>query len=323
MAAVDFFSAFGLKWGQTGNTIVFQDEQYKVGWSFIGDIPPSVEQFNELQQLTDEKANWLFGQLQTAATAKGITLEAANLGALLAVLDAMVPDATVNTKGIAKLASTAEVQAGADTGKIVTSATLATRTATETRTGLIEIATNAEAAAGADTARAVVPSALKPLLDLKLDKAGGTIAGSLTVSVLLGANRIQFPGVQVPSADPTTLDDYREGVYTCNDMSSALLALGVYIRYVKIGRVVTCHVEGVYPTNSDLNNATFSLPFPAASNGAGAVLQGGSGLACRLWVQATDPNRVWLMKNQFTNYCTNSEMSNSTIWGSFSYMTAA
>lgn len=125
MAAVDFFSAFGYKWGQTGNTITFQDDQYKVGWSFIGDVPPSVEQFNELQQLTDEKANWLFAQLQTAATELGVTLGAGNLGGLLQVIQAITPDASVTVKGLIEIASTSEAQAMADDVRALTPKKLA------------------------------------------------------------------------------------------------------------------------------------------------------------------------------------------------------
>lgn len=87
MAAVDFFSAFGYPWAQDGSVYNWDDAQYKQGWATIGSVPPSVEQFNRVHQVVDQKANWLFAQLQAAATAKGITLAASDFEGLLKVLN--------------------------------------------------------------------------------------------------------------------------------------------------------------------------------------------------------------------------------------------
>lgn len=88
MANITFFDALKnkLRWGQSGNANDFTDQQYKAGWAYIGDVPPSVAQFNELFQLNDEKDNWLYGQLETVATQYGITLSATDLTALQQIL---------------------------------------------------------------------------------------------------------------------------------------------------------------------------------------------------------------------------------------------
>src|SRR5699024_8982962 len=88
MANITFFDALKnkLRWGQSGNSNDFTDQQYKAGWAYIGDVPPSVAQFNELFQLNDEKDNWLYGQIETVATQYGITLSGTDLTALQQIL---------------------------------------------------------------------------------------------------------------------------------------------------------------------------------------------------------------------------------------------
>jgi hypothetical protein len=88
MANVDFFSAFGYAWGENGAIDQWVDTQYKLGWASIGSVPPSVEQFNRVQQIADQKANWLFGQLKTVADGLGIVLAAGDLEGLKKVLAA-------------------------------------------------------------------------------------------------------------------------------------------------------------------------------------------------------------------------------------------
>lgn len=90
MADIGFFDAFDFKWAENGQTDVYDDGEYKLGWSFIGNTPPTVEQFNELQQLTDEKINWLFTQLNGAAMARGITPSAGSTTVLSEVLSGML-----------------------------------------------------------------------------------------------------------------------------------------------------------------------------------------------------------------------------------------
>ncbi len=111
MAVVNFYSGFEYKWGQTGGIIDLQDDQYKLGWAFIGSTPPSVEQFNKLQQLNDEKFAWLWGQFKQAADARKVTIGANDLLGLNKLLTAVTPDATTAKKGLAAFATDAEAAA--------------------------------------------------------------------------------------------------------------------------------------------------------------------------------------------------------------------
>ena len=89
MAAVDFFSSFGYKWGQDGSTYNWDDAQYKQGWATIGSVPPSVEQFNRIHQIADEKANYLFAHLQQAVLDAGLTLTPSGTDSLAKAIRAL------------------------------------------------------------------------------------------------------------------------------------------------------------------------------------------------------------------------------------------
>lgn len=71
MATVNILPAFTYKWAQDGTAEAIDDAQYKAGWSFIGATPPSVEQFNKVHQVQDEKSNWLYSQMNAIFTAAG------------------------------------------------------------------------------------------------------------------------------------------------------------------------------------------------------------------------------------------------------------
>ncbi|WP_454691118.1 hypothetical protein [Achromobacter aloeverae] len=72
MALVNFFESFGYKWAQTGLTDdTLTDAQYKLGYAFLGSLPPTVEQFNKIQQVNDEKLNWFFQQFSSLAALTG------------------------------------------------------------------------------------------------------------------------------------------------------------------------------------------------------------------------------------------------------------
>lgn len=80
-------------------------------------------------------------------------------------LASKVPSASETSRGIIRLATTAETQTGTDATPAVTPFTLSSRTATETRTGLAEIATQAEVDTGADDTKFVTPLKFKTTLD--------------------------------------------------------------------------------------------------------------------------------------------------------------
>lgn len=164
MATVNFFDSFSYKWAQTGNVYAWDDAQYKQGWATIGAVPPSVEQFNRLAQVQDEKLQWLFNQLSTAAASRGVTLNAADATGLRQTLDnvlSSVPTATTAVAGKTAYATDAETQNGTVSNKAVTPSSLNSRMALESRTGLVQLASAAEAQALSTNSKALTPSRLK------------------------------------------------------------------------------------------------------------------------------------------------------------------
>ena len=80
-------------------------------------------------------------------------------------IDQRTGPASVTSLGVVEIATQTEVNAGTDSTRAVTPATLANRTATETRKGVIEIATQAEVDAGTDHTRAVTPATLATAIE--------------------------------------------------------------------------------------------------------------------------------------------------------------
>jgi hypothetical protein len=80
------------------------------------------------------------------------------------VNDAELPSASATVRGVAELATDAEVNTGTDTARIVTPAGLAQATSllqgTTSQRGALELATDAEVNTGTDTARAITPASL-------------------------------------------------------------------------------------------------------------------------------------------------------------------
>ena len=69
--AISTLNSFNMAWGENGGRFDWQPAQYRHGWATIGDVPPSVEQFNALHYLQDEKANFLYRQLADVVAAAG------------------------------------------------------------------------------------------------------------------------------------------------------------------------------------------------------------------------------------------------------------
>lgn len=82
------------------------------------------------------------------------------LTAIIGTLAPAPPDASTTEKGVVELATNTEAQAGVDSVRAVTPASLASVTATVARAGLVELATDAETQAGTDAQRAVTPASL-------------------------------------------------------------------------------------------------------------------------------------------------------------------
>ncbi|TRM51179.1 hypothetical protein YH64_020185 [Achromobacter sp. LC458] len=126
MADPTFFDLFKSTWAQNGLTEDITDQQYKTGWSFIGSVPPSVEQFNKVQQTTDERLAWLYKQLDGLAEVTGRPLAATSCDALsYAQQNLNAANLKTGTVPVARLSGTAtSLTAGAAT-KLATARTIA------------------------------------------------------------------------------------------------------------------------------------------------------------------------------------------------------
>lgn len=122
MAAVNFFDNFETLWAQAGALEVIDENQYKAGWAYIGATPPSVEQFNKVQQLSDQKAAWLFAQIKELAEQGGFALTASMVDAL--------------TRGIAASMQAGSAIIGVDTGAANTYAVDYTPAIAEVKDGM-------------------------------------------------------------------------------------------------------------------------------------------------------------------------------------------
>lgn len=87
MADVNFFDNFETQWAQNGGIETIDENQYRQGWAFIGATPPSAEQFNRVQQLSDQKAAWLFAQMKELAERSGFELAPLTVDALTRGID--------------------------------------------------------------------------------------------------------------------------------------------------------------------------------------------------------------------------------------------
>ena len=86
MADPTFFDLFEALWSENGTTDVITLPQYKAGWTYIGSLPPTVEQFNKVQQLNDQKLAWLYQQVKSVADEMGQPLDADTIDVLLHAL---------------------------------------------------------------------------------------------------------------------------------------------------------------------------------------------------------------------------------------------
>jgi hypothetical protein len=81
--ASSWWERFGEEWASTGITDDPTTQQADVGWAYIGQAPPTVEQFNSIQQWNDDKDNWLYGQIANVIASAGMTPDEADLTQLL------------------------------------------------------------------------------------------------------------------------------------------------------------------------------------------------------------------------------------------------
>lgn len=127
MADPTFFELFKATWAQNGLTEGITDLQYKTGWAYIGSVPPSVEQFNKVQQTTDERLAWLYQQLEGLAAVTGRPLVATSTDALsYAQQNLNASSLKSGTVPVARLSGTAASLTSGAATKWVTARTLST-----------------------------------------------------------------------------------------------------------------------------------------------------------------------------------------------------
>lgn len=97
--AISTLNSFDMAWGENGGRFDWQPAQYRQGWATIGDVPPSVEQFNALHYLQDEKANFLYRQLaNVVAKAGNQYTETAAASLLLDSIQKIIRDSAASDK---------------------------------------------------------------------------------------------------------------------------------------------------------------------------------------------------------------------------------
>jgi hypothetical protein len=67
-----WWDRFGQTWAMSGLTDDQSIAQANVGWAYIGQAPPTVEQFNSVFQWNDAKDNWLYHQIANVMLDAGI-----------------------------------------------------------------------------------------------------------------------------------------------------------------------------------------------------------------------------------------------------------
>ncbi len=85
-----YFDEFGKKWADQGSIEPISDTQRSVGWDFLGSVPPISGQFNQVQQNTDEKINYLFNLINAFLLSRGVSLGPTTTNALRDTLNSIL-----------------------------------------------------------------------------------------------------------------------------------------------------------------------------------------------------------------------------------------
>jgi len=82
-----WFDRFGEEWATTGLTDDPTNAQADAGWAYIGQAPPTVEQFNSMFQWSDDKDNWLYGQIGNVIASANMLPDPLDLTQLLRAIN--------------------------------------------------------------------------------------------------------------------------------------------------------------------------------------------------------------------------------------------
>lgn len=102
MAATTFYDGFTLTWASTGSTATLDSDDLETGWAYIGATPPTVEQFNAVEQQAFRRDQWLYGQIKGVTDAAGMALAAANTDTLASAIALIVSDGIAGARMRAK-----------------------------------------------------------------------------------------------------------------------------------------------------------------------------------------------------------------------------
>ena len=104
MAWFDWFTS-ARRWGSNPGTILTEptQAQAKQGWGFIGSAPPTVEQFDAIEQVRGDQLIYLYNLIDNVVKAGGLTQNGTALTTLLQAINAL--DTAVRTALLAELAA--------------------------------------------------------------------------------------------------------------------------------------------------------------------------------------------------------------------------
>ena len=267
MADPTFFELFKATWAQNGLTEGITDLQYKTGWAYIGSVPPSVEQFNKVQQTTDERLAWLYQQLESLAAVTGQPLVATSTDALsYAQQNLNASNLKSGTVPVARLSGTAaSLTAGAAT-KLATARTIA---ATGDATG----STTFDGSANASVALTLAASGV----------TAGTYgnANALPTFTVDAKGRLTSAGtVAVGNAATATKLATARTIATTGDATGS----GSFDGSANLSMALTLAASGVTAGNYGNANAvpTFTVDAKGRVSAAGEVALGNAATATKL-----------------------------------------
>ena len=193
----DMSGASGTNLATAGSIKAYVDSQVAAIGSLQGSVDASTSTNFPGSALTKKGDYWY---VSVAGTIQGVLFNVgdviiANIGNPTVTsansyifLETNRDQASTTVLGLVTLATNAEVQAGTDANKVVTPASLSSRTATETRTGIAEIATQAETNAGTDDTRIVTPLKLKTFFDNVVGGFAASIGNGVANSFVVTHN---------------------------------------------------------------------------------------------------------------------------------------
>jgi hypothetical protein len=128
-----------------------------------------------------------------------------------------IVDADLSNKGIIQLASAAEVIAGIEATKAVTSATLAGKVTSQSVSGLVRMATDVEVSGGSSTSIAISPSTLKNYLATQAigvysQTIGNGALTTFTITHNLGTTDVSVSIYEVSTGDSVEMQSKRTSI---------------------------------------------------------------------------------------------------------------